>query len=186
MPSRSVRRKCLRVTGHLGEDVVAQVAQHSAGVGQLGAAQVDLVVCHHLDEARAEHVVHAERFGRRCDRCSRVVRCVRKLLTQLQVVQDEPVAVVGDAQAVRGLAVAGGRKVGADPGRQAQSCVRAFRQESPVQRAERCDPVEVATPVRREEAVGQADLKELCRCSDSPRSTSKSLSEPATRLRLST
>ena len=26
----------------LGEDVVAQVAQHSAGVGQLGAAQVDL------------------------------------------------------------------------------------------------------------------------------------------------
>ena len=67
LPSRSVRRKrmCLRVTGplsamkcpssepvstmvptlqrDLGEDVVAQVAQHSAGVGQLGAAQVDLV-----------------------------------------------------------------------------------------------------------------------------------------------
>ena len=94
------------------EDVVAQVAQHSAGVGQLGTAQVDLVVCHHLDEfedllptgdeAWAEHVVHAEGFGRRCNRCSRVVRCVRKLLT-------EPVTVVGDAQAVRGL-------VGADPG----------------------------------------------------------------------
>ena len=74
----------------LGED-----AQHSASVGQLGAAQVDLVVCHHLDEledllptgdeARAEHVVHAEGFGRRCDRCSRVVRCVRKLLTQLRM-----------------------------------------------------------------------------------------------------
>ena len=51
----------------LGEDVVAQVAQHSAGVGQLGAAQVDLVVRHHPDElkdllpagdkARAQHVV---------------------------------------------------------------------------------------------------------------------------------
>ena len=107
----------------LGEDVVAQVSQHSAVPTG--------------DEARAEHVVHAEGFGRRCDRCSSVVRCVRKLLTQLQVVQDEPVAVVGDAQAVRGLAVAGGRKVGADPGRQAGSCVRAFRQESPVQRAER-------------------------------------------------
>ena len=36
----------------LGEDVVAQVAQHSAGVGQLGAAQVDLVVCHHTDELK--------------------------------------------------------------------------------------------------------------------------------------
>ena len=34
----------------LGEDVVAQVAQHSAGVGQLGAAQVDLVVRHHPDK----------------------------------------------------------------------------------------------------------------------------------------
>ena len=56
-----------------GEDVVAQVAQHSAGVGQLGAAQVDLVVRHHPDEfedllpagdeARAQHVVHAEGLG---------------------------------------------------------------------------------------------------------------------------
>ena len=34
----------------LGEDVVAQVAQRSAGVGQLGAAQVDLVVRHRADE----------------------------------------------------------------------------------------------------------------------------------------
>ena len=59
----------------LEEDVVAQVAQHSAGVGQLGAAQVDLVVCHHADElkdllpagdeARAQHVVHAEGLGGR-------------------------------------------------------------------------------------------------------------------------
>ena len=60
----------LRSSCDLGEDVVAQVAQHSAGVGQLGAAQVDLVVRHHPDElkdllpagdkARAQHVVHAE------------------------------------------------------------------------------------------------------------------------------
>ena len=48
---------------------------HAAGVGQLGAAQVDLVVCHHPhelkdllptgDEARAEHVVDAEGLARR-------------------------------------------------------------------------------------------------------------------------
>ena len=36
----------------LAENVVAQVAQHSAGVGQLGAAQVDLVVRHHPDELK--------------------------------------------------------------------------------------------------------------------------------------
>ena len=75
---------------------------HSAGVGQLGAAQ-DLVVRHHPDEfedllpagdeAWAQHVVHAEGLGGR-------VRRVGKLLAQLQVVQDEPVAVVGNAQAV--------------------------------------------------------------------------------------
>ena len=29
---------------YLGQDVVPQIAQHAAGVGQLGAAQVDLVV----------------------------------------------------------------------------------------------------------------------------------------------
>ena len=114
---------CLRVTGPLramssepvstiilGEDVVAQVAQHSAGVGQLGAAQVDLVVRHHPDEfERRQHVVHAEGLGGRGGRRGGVVRRVGKLLAQLQVVQDEPVAVVGNAQAVGGLAVGGGQ-----------------------------------------------------------------------------
>ena len=153
----------------LGEDVVAQVAQYSAGVGQLGAAQVDLVVRHHPDElkdllpagdeARAQHVVHAEGLGGRGGRRSRVVRCVGKLLAQLQVVQDEPVAVVGNAQAVCGVAVGGGGKVGADPGGQPGARVRALGQENPVQRAERgVDPVEVAAPVRGQEAVGQADF----------------------------
>ena len=153
----------------LGEDVVAQVAQHSAGVGQLGAAQVDLVVRHHpdefenllptKDEARAQHVVHAEGLGGRGGRCGGVVRRVGKLLAQLQVVQDEPVAVVGNAQAVGGLAVGGGGKVGADPGRQPRARVRALRKLRPVQRAQRgVNPVEVAAPVRREETVGQADL----------------------------
>ena len=76
----------------LGEDVVAQVAQHSAGVGQLGAAQVDLVVRHHLhqlkdllpagDEAWAQHVVHAEGLGGRGGRRGGVVRRVGKLLAQ--------------------------------------------------------------------------------------------------------
>ena len=143
----------------LGEDVVAQVAQHSAGVGQLGAAQVDLVVRHHPDElenllpagdeARAQHVVHAEGLGGRGGRRGGVVRRIGKLLPQLQVVQDEPVAVVGNAQAVGGLAVGGGGKVGADPGRQPRARVRALRKLRPVQRAQRgVNPVEVAAPVR--------------------------------------
>ena len=40
-----------------GEDVVAaQVAQHSAGVGQLGTAQVDLVVRIHFHESAGDEV----------------------------------------------------------------------------------------------------------------------------------
>ena len=94
------------------------------------------------DKARAQHVVHAERLG-----------------AQLQVVQNEPVAVVGYAQAVRGLAIGGGGKVGADPGGQPCASVRALGQQRPVQRAQRgVNPVEVAAPVRQEETVGQADL----------------------------
>ena len=132
---------------YLGQDVVPQIAQRAAGVGQLRAAQVDLVVRHHPDElkdllptgdeARAEHVVDAEGLARRSGRQGGVVHNVRELLLQLQIVQNEAVAVVGYAQAVRGFAIRGSSEVGADPG-------------------------------------------------DSPRSTSKSLSEPATLLRLST
>ena len=79
---------------------------------------MDLVVRHHADElkdllpagdeARAQHVVHAEGLGGRGGRRGGVVRRVRKLLAQFQVVQNEPVAVVGYAQAVRGLAIGGG------------------------------------------------------------------------------
>ena len=138
----------------------------TAGVGQLGAAQVDLVVRHHADElkdllpagdkARAQHVVHAEGLGGRGGRRGRVVRGIRELLAQLQVVQNEPVAVVGYAQAVRGLAIGGGGKVGADPGGQPCASVRALGQQRPVQRAQRgVNPVEVAAPLRREETVGQ-------------------------------
>ena len=90
---------------YLGQDVVPQIAQNAAGVGQLGAAQVDLVVCHHPhelkdllptgDEARAEHVVDAEGLARRGGRRGGEVHNVRELLLQLQIVQNE--AVVGYA-----------------------------------------------------------------------------------------
>ena len=78
---------------------------------------LDLVVSHHphefkdllpaRDEARAEHVVDAEGLARRGGRRGGVVHNVRELLLQLQIVQNEAVAVVGYAEAVRGLAVEG-------------------------------------------------------------------------------
>ena len=89
----------------LQRDVVPQIPQHAAGVGQLGAAQVDLVVAIHAheledllpagDEAGAQHVIDAEGLARRGGRRGGVVHDVRELLLQLQIVQNEEVAVVG-------------------------------------------------------------------------------------------
>ena len=54
---------------YLGQDVVPQIAQHAAGVGQLGAAQVDLVVCHHPHEFRRPAARQRRSSGRACGRC---------------------------------------------------------------------------------------------------------------------
>ena len=111
------------------------------------------------DKARAQHVVDAEGLGGRGGRRGGVVPRVGKLLA-LQVVQDQPVAVIGNAQAVCGLAIGGGGKVGADPGGQPCASVRALGQQRPVQRAQRgVNPVEVATAICQEETVGQADRR---------------------------
>ena len=146
----------------------------------MGAAQVDLVVCHHPhefkdllpsgDEAGAQHVIDAEGLARRGARRGGVVHNVRELLLQLQIVQNEAVAVVGYAEAVRGLAVGGSSEVGADPGGQPGA-----------QRPRSFDKKLSAILI-----LQTASLASLCRCRDSPRSTSKSLSAPATLLRLST
>ena len=108
------------------------------------------------DKAWAQHVVHAEGLGGRGGRRSRVVRGIGNCWRSSQ---NEPVAVVGYAQAVRSLAIGGSGKVGANPGGQPCASVRALGQQRPVQRAQRgVNRVEVAAPVRREETVGQADL----------------------------
>ena len=83
-------------------------------------------------------------------------------------------------------------KLERDPGGQPGTSVRALGQQRPVQRAQRgVNPVEVAAPVRGQKAVGQADVVDgepgvALQVQGLSRSTSKSLSEPATLLRLST
>ena len=84
-----------------------------AFASSVGAAEVDLAVCHHADElkdllsardeAGAKHVVDAEGLGRRCGRRGGVVHNV----------QNEAVAVVGYAEAVCGLAIGSSSEVGA-------------------------------------------------------------------------
>ena len=107
----------------------------------LALARVDLVVRHHPDKFEdllpAGDEARAEGLGGRGGRRGGVVRRIGELLPQLQVVQDQAVAVVGNAQTVRGLAIGGGGKVGADPGGQPCASVGALGQQRPVQRAQR-------------------------------------------------
>ena len=97
-------------------------------------------------------MIDAEGLARRGARRGGVVHSVWELLLQLQIVQNEAVAVVGYAEAVRGLSVGSSSEVGADPGGQPGSRAGALRKERPVQRAERgVHPVQVAASVCREE-----------------------------------
>ena len=90
-----------------------------------------------------------------------VVHSVWELLLQLQIVQREPVAVVGCALAVRGLAVGGCSEVGADPGGQPCASAGALGQQRPVQSPKRrVDIVEVVAPVCREETVREETVRD--------------------------
>ena len=104
-------------------------------------------------------MVDAEGLARRGGRRGGVVHNVRELLLQLQIVQNEAVAVVGYAEAVRGFAIRGSSEVGADPGGQPGARVGAFRKERPTQRAKRgVYPVQVAAAISRQKAVRDSDL----------------------------
>ena len=61
---------------------------------RLPSTEVDLLYAiMRRDEAGAKHVVDAEGLGRRCGRRGGVVHSVWELLLQLQIVQNEAVAV---------------------------------------------------------------------------------------------
>ena len=85
----------------------------------------------------------------------------RELGPDLRVVQDQPVAVVGHRDLVRGLHVGGRREIGGNPGCQPDARVGADRKLRPVQRPQRgVPPVEVGAPVRAQKRVGDADLED--------------------------
>ena len=98
---------------------VELIAIPNTRIASLPIPTDELVVGEVLHVCRVVPLSHFRALG-----TSRVVRGIRELLAQLQVVQNEPVAVVGYAQAVRGLAIGGGGKVGADPGGQPCASVR--------------------------------------------------------------
>ena len=129
----------------LGDDVVAQRPHRVGRVGQAAAAKVDLRVRLHLhegedllvarlvDEAGAQQVVDAQGLA---GRGALGVAAAGELAAQLLVVQDQPVAVVGDLELVARLDVGCAGKVAADPRGQAYAGVGSYGELRPVQRAE--------------------------------------------------
>ena len=101
----------------LGDDVVAQRPHRVGRVGQAAAAKVDLRVGLHLHEgedllvarlvheAGAQQVVDAQRLAG--GGALRIATAAGELRAQLLVVQDQPVAVMGDLQLVARLHVGG-------------------------------------------------------------------------------
>ena len=130
----------------LGDDVVAQRAHRVGRVGQAAAAKVDLRVRLHLhegedllvarlvDEAGAQQVVDAQGLAGRG--ALQIAAASGELAAQLLVVQDQPVAVVGDLELVARLDVGCAGKVAADPRGQAYAGVGSYGELRPVQRAE--------------------------------------------------
>ena len=155
----------------LGDDVVAQRAHRVGRVGQAAAAKVDLRVRLHLhegedllvarlvDEAGAQQVVDAQGLAGRG--ALGVAAASGELAAQLLVVQDQPVAVVGDLELVARLDVGCAGKVAADPRGQAYAGVGSYGELRPVQRAEGgVFPVQEGSAVSAQEGVRHPDLED--------------------------
>ena len=90
----------------------------------------------------------------------RVAPGARKEASDLVVVEDAAIAVVGDSYFVGRFHVGGGCVVAAEPGGQPCPRVGSDRQHRPVESLQGLvEPVEVLAPVRRQEGVGHTKLE---------------------------
>ena len=155
----------------LGDDVVAQRPHRVGRVGQAAAAKVDLQVRLHLhegedllvarlvDEAWTQQVVDAQGLAGRG--ALGVAAASGELAAQLLVVQDQPVAVVGDLELVARLDVGCAGKVAADPRGQAYAGVGSYGELRPVQRPEGgVFPIQEGSAVSAQEGVRHPDLED--------------------------
>ena len=168
-------RSCLhdiphaQVYYHFADDVLSQRALDVGSRGEGAASEQQLRVRIHgdegedlqgaVDEGGAQQVIDAQGAGGCCAR--RVAPGAREEASDLVVVEDAPVAVVGDSYLIGRFHVTGARVVAADPGGQPRPRVGSDRQHSPVEGLQGLvDPVEVLAPVRAEEGVGHTKLED--------------------------
>ena len=113
-----------------------------------------------VDEGGAEQMADAQGAAGRGAR--RVAPGAREEASDLVVVEDAAVAVVGDSYLVGRFHIGGRGVVAADPGGQPRPRVGSDRQHRPVEGLQGLvDPVEVLAPVRAEEGVFTLGTKRL-------------------------
>ena len=112
-----------------------------------------------VDEGGPEQMADAQGAAGRGAR--RVAPGAREEASDLVVVEDAAVAVVGDSYLVGRFHIGGRGVVAADPGGQPRPRVGSDRQHRPVEGLQGLvDPVEVLAPVRAEEGVGHTKLED--------------------------
>ena len=112
-----------------------------------------------VDEGGPEQMADAQGAAGRGAR--RVAPGAREEASDLVVVEDAAVAVVGDSYLVSRFHIGGRGVVAADPGGQPRPRVGSDRQHRPVEGLQGLvDPVEVLAPVRAEEGVGHTKLED--------------------------
>ena len=168
-------RSCLhdiphaQVYYHFADDVLFQRALDVGGRCEGAASEQQLRVRIHgdegedlqgaVDEGGAQQVVDAQGAGGRGAR--RVAAGAREEASDLVVVEDATVAVVGDSYLIGRFHVTGARVVAADPGGQPRPRVGSDRQHRPVEGLQGLvDPIEVLASVRRQKGVGHTKLED--------------------------
>ena len=188
------------VDNHFADDILTQRPLDVGSRCEGAASEQQLRVRFHgdegkdlqgaVDEGGPEQMADAQGAAGRGAR--RVAPGAREKASDLVVVEDAAVAVVGDSYLVGRFHIGGRGVVAADPGGQPRPRVGSDRQHRPVEGLQGLvDPVEVLAPVRAEEGVGHTKLEDgslapVSKWRVSPMSNSKEASSPATRLRLST
>ena len=147
------------VDDHFADDIVTQRPLDVGSRGQCAASEQQLRVRIHghegedlqgaVDEGGAQQVVDAQGAGGRG--AHRVAPGAREEASDLVIVEDAAVAVVGDSDFIGRFHVGGRGVVAADPGGQPRPRVGSDRQHRPVEGLQGLvDPVEVLASVRRQ------------------------------------
>ena len=157
------------VDNHFADDILTQRPLDVGSRGQGAASEQQFRERVHghegkdlqgaVDEGGAQQVVDAQGAAGRGAR--RVAPGAREEASDLIVVQDAAIAVVGDSDFVGRLHVGGRGVVAADPRGQSRPRVGSDGQHRPVEGLQGLiDPIEVLASVRAEEGVGHTELED--------------------------